>query len=217
MRALQAAVEPQEVQDYVLAGWDGPVRLSELFGDKRDLIVIHNMGDRLSGLHHVGGRLQRRLRPPRQPAPRSCVASPNPVAAQKKFAASRGWRFPMVSYEGSSFAEDMGYREGGDALDEKLGGWNPGVSDLPPRGRDASWRLSDAEFGPWRRLLRRLPPVRPVPGRRADLAPALQLRLRRTQMTYAETHGALKAKREQIDGAARRDARAAGQRSSRSR
>ena len=38
------------------------------------------------------------------------VASPNPVETQKQFAASRGWRFPMVSYEGSPFAEDMGYR-----------------------------------------------------------------------------------------------------------
>ena len=26
MRALQAAVEPEVVQDYVLEGWDGPVR-----------------------------------------------------------------------------------------------------------------------------------------------------------------------------------------------
>ena len=44
MRNLQAEVEPEVVQDYVLDGWDGPVRLSELFGDKRDLILIHNMG-----------------------------------------------------------------------------------------------------------------------------------------------------------------------------
>ena len=28
MRALQAGVEPDVVQDYVLDGWEGPVRLS---------------------------------------------------------------------------------------------------------------------------------------------------------------------------------------------
>ena len=38
------------------------------------------------------------------------VASPNPVEVQKRFAASRGWRFPMVSYGGHRFAKDMGYR-----------------------------------------------------------------------------------------------------------
>ncbi|HZZ90622.1 MAG TPA: DUF899 family protein, partial [Caulobacteraceae bacterium] len=44
MRSLQARVEPQEVQDYLVSGWDGPVKLSDLFGGKRDLILIHNMG-----------------------------------------------------------------------------------------------------------------------------------------------------------------------------
>jgi predicted dithiol-disulfide oxidoreductase (DUF899 family) len=146
MRKLQAAVEPQRVEDYVLAGWNGPVRLSALFGDKQDLILIHNMGvgctsctmwaDGLNGVYdHLAARAA------------FVVASPNPVAVQKSFAASRGWRFPMISYEGSTLAEDLGYRAGGDPFDEKLGGWNPGVSFLR---RDANGivRLSDTEFGP---------------------------------------------------------------------
>jgi predicted dithiol-disulfide oxidoreductase (DUF899 family) len=146
MRDLQAKVEPQAVEDYVLAGWDGPVRLSELFGDKRDLIVIHNMGtgcpactmwaDGFNGVYdHLASRAA------------FVVASPNPVRQQKQFAKSRGWRFPMVSYEGSRFAEDMGYREGGHEEDERLGGWNPGVSVFRRVG-DRIVRLSDAEFGP---------------------------------------------------------------------
>jgi predicted dithiol-disulfide oxidoreductase (DUF899 family) len=146
MRALQALVEPQPVEDYVLAGWNGPVRLSELFGDKRDLIVIHNMGtgcpactmwaDGFNGVYqHLASRAA------------FALASPNPVEAQKQFAASRGWRFPMVSYEGSRFAEDMGYRHRGDESDEKLGGWNPGVSAFRKDEQGRIWRLSDAEFG----------------------------------------------------------------------
>jgi len=55
----------------------------------------------------------------------------------------------MVSYEGSIFAEDMGYREGGELLDEKLGGWNRGVSAFRKDKHGKIWRLSDAEFGPW--------------------------------------------------------------------
>src|SRR6266508_2496160 len=45
MRDVQAAVEPEPVTDYTFrrAG-GGSVRLSELFGDKADLFVIHHMG-----------------------------------------------------------------------------------------------------------------------------------------------------------------------------
>ncbi|MGI9388028.1 MAG: DUF899 family protein, partial [Methyloligellaceae bacterium] len=44
MRKLQAGVEPAAVDDYVFSKVDGTVRLSELFGNKDDLFVIHNMG-----------------------------------------------------------------------------------------------------------------------------------------------------------------------------
>ena len=146
LRALQESVEPQVVEDYVLAGWDGPVRLSALFAGKRDLMVIHNMGtgcpactmwaDGFNGVYdHLASRAA------------FVVASPNPVEVQKRFAAGRGWRFPMVSYDGSRFAEDMGYRESGDPFDDKLGGWNPGVS-IFRRDGDRIVRVSDVEFGP---------------------------------------------------------------------
>jgi predicted dithiol-disulfide oxidoreductase (DUF899 family) len=120
MRAVQASAEPQAVQDYELATTNGPVRLSALFGHKDDLIVIHNMGascpyctlwaDGYSGIYpHLASRAA------------FVVASPDPPASQQKFAAGRGWRFPMVSHHGSSFAADMGYRS-------ESGGWRPGVS-----------------------------------------------------------------------------------------
>ena len=147
LRTLQGQAEPQVVEDYLLDGWDGPVRLSALFGDKRDLILIHNMGigctsctmwaDGFNGVYeHLAARAA------------FVVASPNPVEAQRKFAAGRGWRFPMISYQGSRLAEDLGYREGGDPVDVKLGGWNPGVSVL--RREDGRIRrLSNTDFGPW--------------------------------------------------------------------
>jgi len=73
------------------------------------------------------------------------LASPNPVEVQKRFAESRGWRFPIVSYGASHFAEDMGYRHR-DPDDERTGGWNPGVSIFRREG-DSILRLTDAEFG----------------------------------------------------------------------
>ena len=148
MRALQAKVEPQVVRDYVLDGWDGPVRLSELFGDKRDLILIHNMGtgcpsctmwaDGFNGVYdHLASRAA------------FVVSSPNTVEVQKQFAKSRGWRFPMVSHVNSTFAQDLGYRHrSDDVLDQAMGGWNPGVSVFRRDG-DRILRLSDADLGPF--------------------------------------------------------------------
>lgn len=110
LREAQAAVEPEAVRDYVFATADGPARLSDLFGDHRDLIVIHNMGascsyctmwaDGYNGIyHHLVARAA------------FAVSSPDPPDVQQKFAAGRGWRFPMVSHAGTTFAADMGYRE----------------------------------------------------------------------------------------------------------
>ena len=114
MRALQASVEAELVADYTLQGWNGPVRLSDLFGEKRDLFVIHNMGtscryctlwaDGFNGVYeHLADRAA------------FVLATPNTPQVQQQFARSRGWRFPMVSHQDSSFAKDLGYRlESGD-------------------------------------------------------------------------------------------------------
>jgi predicted dithiol-disulfide oxidoreductase (DUF899 family) len=109
MRKLQAKIEPEIVDDYELTTLKGSRRLSELFGDKDDLIVIHNMGagcpyctlwaDGFNGLYdHIADRAA------------FVVVTPDRPAAQRKFAESRGWRFPMASHDGTSFAADMGYR-----------------------------------------------------------------------------------------------------------
>ena len=44
MREVQAAIEPQEVQDYEFSSAVGGKRLSELFGKYDTLFVVHNMG-----------------------------------------------------------------------------------------------------------------------------------------------------------------------------
>jgi predicted dithiol-disulfide oxidoreductase (DUF899 family) len=139
MREARAAAEPEEVPDYVFANANVSVRLSELFGDKADLIVIHNMGSSCpyctlwaDGFNGIYGHLANRAA--------FVVSSPDTPDAQKKFAASRGWRFPMVSHSGTSFAADLGYRSAD-------GGWLPGVSVFR---RDANriLRVSDTGFCP---------------------------------------------------------------------
>ena len=139
MRETLAAVEPQPVQDYELTNVAGAVRLSELFGDHEDLILIHNMGvtcsyctlwaDGYNGIHpHVLTRAG------------FAVSSPDRPTVQKKFAESRGWRFPMVSHAGSTFAADMGYVSA-------KGGWMPGVSVFRREGANIL-RVSDTGFSP---------------------------------------------------------------------
>jgi predicted dithiol-disulfide oxidoreductase (DUF899 family) len=139
MREIQSAAEPEEVADHLFANAAGVVRLSELFGDKPDLIVIHNMGsacpsctlwaDGFNGIYdHLASRAA------------FVVSSPDTPDAQRKFAARRGWRFPMVSHQGSTFAANMGYRA-------EDGGWLPGVSVFR-RTANRILRIADTAFRP---------------------------------------------------------------------
>src|SRR5262249_41658236 len=104
MREAQAAIDPEPIKDYALASTQGPVSLADLFGDKDTRFVIHNMGqgcpyctlwaDGFNGVHaHLSTRAAFVLSPPDAPD------------KQRAFADSRGWKFPMVSHAGTSFAE----------------------------------------------------------------------------------------------------------------
>jgi len=139
MRTTMTEIEPQEVEDYTFQTLKGPVRLSELFGDKDDLIVVHNMGtscpactmwaDGYNGVHaHIANRTA------------FVLSSPDAPDVQKKFAESRGWKFPMVSHQGNMFAADMGYRS-------REGRWWPGLSAFKRQGKKIL-RVSDTELGP---------------------------------------------------------------------
>ena len=142
MRELQSAIEPEEVEDYTFTTPDGPVNLRSLFKDKDTLFLIHNMGKSCvnctqwaDGFNGVLDHLLDRAA--------FAVSSPDSPHVQKEFAEGRGWKFTMVSHEGTSFAEDMGYigeREG------KPSFW-PGVSVYRKEG-DRIVRVSDTSFGP---------------------------------------------------------------------
>lgn len=140
MRKLQAGVEPQRVDDQAFDGWRGLVKLSELFGDKRDLILIHNMGvgctsctmwaDGFNGVYdHLASRAA------------FAVVSPDPIETQRKAAAERGWRFPMVRYRDEDFARAMG-------------AWSPrygfdAAISVFRRDGEGIVRVSQAELGPF--------------------------------------------------------------------
>jgi predicted dithiol-disulfide oxidoreductase (DUF899 family) len=135
---MKRGLPPQEVQDYTLQTQKGPVRLSEFFAGKQDLIVIHNMGrgctyctlwaDGFNGVHqHLENRAG------------FVVVSPDTLEIQREFAESRGWKFRMASGQGSTFIEDMGFKN------EK--GWMPGVSTFT-KDKEKILRVAKAPFGP---------------------------------------------------------------------
>ena len=131
---------PQAVDDYELTRADGtPVMLSELFGGKDDLILIHNMGRSCpyctlwaDGFNGVAEHLADRAG--------FAVCSPDEPAVQRAFAAGRGWRFPMVSGARSSFIEDMGFMSEGKP-------W-PGASAFHRNADGSIVRTGRAIFGP---------------------------------------------------------------------
>jgi predicted dithiol-disulfide oxidoreductase (DUF899 family) len=137
LRQAMAEAAQGEVNDHAFETLDGPVRLSKLFGGKRDLLVIHNMGvicpnctmwaDGFNGLYpHLADRAS------------FVVCSPDAPEKQAEFAASRGWRFPMVSDPAKTFFRDMGF------LNDR-GMAQPGVSAFQKKGA-AVVRVSAAGF-----------------------------------------------------------------------
>ncbi|MEP7220004.1 MAG: DUF899 family protein [Bacteroidota bacterium] len=99
----------RDIPDYALKGPDNAdVHLSNLFGDKDELIVVHNMGARCSyctlwadgfnGLYpHFADRAG------------FVVVSPDAPDQQKAFARGRGWNFPMYSDADGDFSRDLGF------------------------------------------------------------------------------------------------------------
>lgn len=139
MRAVTAAIDPQPVADHVFRTSKGSTTLWALFEERNDLIVIHNMGSKCAyctmwadGYSGLYPHLKRRAS--------FVVASPDTPSTQAKFAASRGWRFPMVSDGRAVFAARMGY-----ATEE--GRCLPGISIFQRRGEHII-RVNDASSCP---------------------------------------------------------------------
>lgn len=122
LRAALAALPAEPVKDYEFkaAGSGAPVTLSQLFGGRRDLWIVHNMGrkcayctlwaDGFAGLyHHLAER-----------AP-FVLWTPDDPETAAAFASSRRWPFPVVCIGGTTFGRDMGF-------ESAKGGVLPGIS-----------------------------------------------------------------------------------------
>ncbi|MEQ9643778.1 MAG: DUF899 family protein [Alphaproteobacteria bacterium] len=140
MVELMASLPQPAIGDYRLKTHDGgEVGLEDLFGDQDALILVHNMGFSCDyctmwtdGFNGVLPHLQERAA--------FVVASPDPIAAQAKGKAKRGWTFPMVSAEGTTLFADMGFEHDGQPM--------PGASIFVKDADGKISRRTSTMFGP---------------------------------------------------------------------
>jgi len=138
LMALQKNNPGSPVRDYTFATQSGAVTLRDLFGDKDQLLVIHNMGQgcRYCTLWADGFN---GLLPHLESALSVVLVSKDPPELQRRFANSRGWRFRLASHGG------------GDYIREQTA--QPGVDNMPgtvlyQRSGDDILRRNSAVFGP---------------------------------------------------------------------
>ncbi len=142
-RLLEArrSQKPELVRDYELLGtWSVKMKLSDMFGEKSELIVVHNMGKRCTyctlwadGLNGFIAHLENRAG--------FVLTSPDDPETQRAFANDRGWKFRMLSTKGTTFTHDMGY-------EPEPGTYWPGFSVFRKDSDGKIYRTSKDIFGP---------------------------------------------------------------------
>lgn len=138
LEGLRKESPPMSVKNYMLHDLQGEVTLLALFGEKEQLLAIHNMGqgcryctlwaDGLNGLvQHLEDTLA------------VVLLSKDPPQVQRQFANARQWRFRMVSHDGNEYIREQSVLPGeGNA---------PGVVCYERQG-DAIFRKNASVFGP---------------------------------------------------------------------
>lgn len=141
MNDLNRRLCGETVEDYTLKDRDNkPVKLSSLFGNKDDLIIVHNMGKKCvyctlwaDGFNGVWPHLSDRAG--------FAVVSYDDASTMREFANSRNWQFQMLSNDGTSFARDMGFADA-------EGNPHPGMSTFHREKDGTIKRVARTPFGP---------------------------------------------------------------------
>ena len=135
MAAIEKQLGGQAMQDYELTRHDGStVRLSEMFGEHSQMVLVHNMGfackycslwaDGFNGyFHHLeSGEYGQRAK--------FLLVSNDRPDQQLAGASQRGWKFDMLSCRDTSLSMDWGYaRADGDKLN-----YSPGMMIVEKNG-----------------------------------------------------------------------------------
>lgn len=137
---LRQSVPEQLIENYELVSSNGKkVSLLDLFDNRDEMIVIHNMGkscsyctmwaDGFNGIYHqLIGKAS------------FVVSSPDAPEVQADFAAERKWQFPMVSVKESTFTKDLGFQKGSS--------FHPAVSTFRKDEQGNIYLHAQAQLGP---------------------------------------------------------------------
>ena len=138
LAALQKTHPGTEVPNYAFSTQSGEVTLADLFAEKAQLLVIHNMGQgcRYCTLWADGFN---GFVPHLESALSVVLVSKDPPEVQRQFANARGWRFRLASHGGGDYIREQTVQPGTDNM--------PGVVLYERRG-DSILRRNSAVFGP---------------------------------------------------------------------
>ena len=141
---LNSKLAEMDVKDYILKDRDGnDVKLSEMFGDKDHLILVHNMGRACPYCTMWADGFKDTYKEIEKKAP-FVLVSPDKPEVQKKFAESRGWDYKTFSAAGTDFIFDMGY----DFIEDGKHNYWPGVSVFEKKEDGSMRRVAKDYFGP---------------------------------------------------------------------
>lgn len=148
LAALRRERAAEPVADYRLQTSEGDVSLSELFGNKQDLILVHNMGRRCPYCTLWADGFTG-LKPHLEDRAAFVLCSPDDPQTQAEFARSRGWTFRMVSDPPPSsgetdFTAAMGYRFQKEGQKYHA----PGYSTFRKHADGSITRVAHDRFGP---------------------------------------------------------------------
>jgi len=106
---LRAEIPPTQISDYTFEdSQGGEVKLSHLFGHKNELVLVSNMGKSCVYCTLWADNFNGIVKPLNDRAA-FAVVSPDAPKVQKEFAASRSWKFQLLSHHNNNWAADFGF------------------------------------------------------------------------------------------------------------
>jgi predicted dithiol-disulfide oxidoreductase (DUF899 family) len=129
---------PVPVKDYSFKNLEGEVRLSELFGDKDVLFMIHNMGQGCRYCTLWADGINAFL-PHFEDQFAVVLVSKDDPNLRRQFANSRQWRFRLASHGGGEYIREQSIATGEGNM--------PGVVCYTRKGKEI-YRKNTAQFGP---------------------------------------------------------------------
>jgi predicted dithiol-disulfide oxidoreductase (DUF899 family) len=141
LNELRKKVKPKPISNYTFrSNLDLSLDLTDLFGEKNELIIVHNMGNSCQfctmwadGFNGIYKHLEKYAG--------FVLESSDTVNEQTKISEERGWTFKMISSLDTTLKYDLGFTK-------KDGTPIPGISIIEKQADGTLFQKAKAQFGP---------------------------------------------------------------------